>query len=46
MSSIGAVAALAMDIDKIREHFPALSRGRICFDNAAGSLVLGDAVEA
>ena len=46
MHSSNATIAPAMDIDKVRQHFPALSRGRICFDNAAGSLVLGDAVEA
>ena len=46
MGPNGTIATSAFDIEKVRKRFPGLSQGRICLDNAAGSLVLGDAVDA
>ena len=46
MQSIIPHTSDTLEIREVRKHFPALSTGRASLDNAAGSLILGDAIDA
>lgn len=34
------------DVEAIRTRFPGLHQGSVAFDNAAGTVVLGDTIDA
>lgn len=38
--------ASAFDVQAVRQHFPALSQEQVYFDNAGGSQVLKEVVDA
>ena len=43
---MGSLTPETYDVEAVRRRFPGLHQGHVSFNNAAGTVVLGDAIDA